>query len=321
MLAFPNGGALAPPAWVGNSVGNYFTLRWRMGDAFEHSKTLVNALAGEETFFDEFLYNLEHDSNGPRVNLRRDLIHHLGQHVTFIGDTTDPITPQSERFLVAIEVLDTAAVAQTIAQALQDDPSAERLQFGPYVVWQIVNKEPDIDDLSLTVEVEGPGFDFGTPHAQEVEEEEAPPTLPQSAIAVAGGRLLISSHAEYIAGILQQQAVIPLAGSADYARVSLALEQLGAGNEAFRLFSRSDETYRATYELLRQGRIDESQSLLARLLNRMRGEAGPRKQKLDGSTLPDFEYVRRYLGPAGVFIESHGDGWMVSGCLLSQESD
>ena len=72
-----------------------------------------------------------------------------------------------------------------------------------------------------------------------------------------------------------------------------------------RSFSRTDEEYRPTYELIRQGKMPESESLLGKLLNRLLGpedEDVLREQQIDGSQLPDFEAVRRYLGPAGLFL-------------------
>ena len=41
-----------------------------------------------------------------------------------------------------------------------------------------------------------------------------------------------------------------------------------------------------------------------------------RAQRLDGSTLPEFELVRRYFGTAGVGMQSLPDGWYVTGITL-----
>jgi hypothetical protein len=140
------------------------------------------------------------------------------------------------------------------------------------------------------------------------------------------GKLLVSSHVDFIIQVVQQMqesASESLTQSSDYHRVSAALDKLGVGGESFRIFSRSDETYRATYELIRQGRVGESESLVARLLNRLNGEKAAAKhmQKIDGSKLPDYEYVRKYLGPVGAVVETETDGWMISGFLLSQETN
>jgi hypothetical protein len=318
MLDFPNGGPLGPAAWVPHNVANFVSLRWNMAEAFEHSKSFVNELAGAD-FFDEFLDNLENDPNGPRVNLRRDLVRHLGSQITVISDCTRPITPQSERFIVAVEVLDTEAVARTVHQTLQSDPTACKHAIEGYVVWEIVQEEPE-EELTLTVEFSGAGFQFGAIPEPE-EEDESASALPQSAITVVDGRLLVSSHVEYLAEVLRGLPTATLAEAAAYRRVDEALERLGGGHESVRLFSRADEAVFATYELIRSGRMPESESLLGKLLNRLKqtdGTAVLRKQEIDGTQLPDFEQVRQYLGPAGGFVESFDDGWRITGCLLQR---
>ena len=46
MLDFPNTETLQPQPWVGRDLGTYLTLNWKMIEAFEYSKTLVNELLG-----------------------------------------------------------------------------------------------------------------------------------------------------------------------------------------------------------------------------------------------------------------------------------
>ena len=50
------------------------------------------------------------------------------------------------------------------------------------------------------------------------------------------------------------------------------LRQVGDSEISFRFFSRTDEEYRPTYELIRQGRMPEAESLFGKLLNRMLAE-------------------------------------------------
>jgi hypothetical protein len=41
-----------------------------------------------------------------------------------------------------------------------------------------------------------------------------------------------------------------------------------------------------------------------------------RDQEIEGEEMPDYQVVRRYLGPAGVFATSESDGWFVVGFML-----
>ena len=55
------------------------------------------------------------------------------------------------------------------------------------------------------------------------------------------------------------------------------------------------------------------------MLNQMLGpeeEGVLREQQIDGSELPDFQVVRRYLGPAGMFVRTEKDGWLMTGIML-----
>jgi hypothetical protein len=87
---------------------------------------------------------------------------------------------------------------------------------------------------------------------------------------------------------------------------------------------RTDEAYRPVYELLRQGKMPESETLLGRLLNRLltppedEDEGILREQKIDGRQLPDFEMVRRYFSPSGTIVRTSEDGWFIVGATLSK---
>ena len=68
--------------------------------------------------------------------------------------------------------------------------------------------------------------------------------------------------------------------------------------------------------------ISEAETLLARLLNAMMGqreEGVIRQQEIDGSKLPDFDLVKKYLGPGGLFVQSEDNGWWLLGCLLKKQ--
>jgi hypothetical protein len=76
--------------------------------------------------------------------------------------------------------------------------------------------------------------------------------------------------------------------------------------------------------LIRQGKMPESETLFANLLNRLLGpeeEGLVREQQLEGDKLPDYERIRDYLGPSGLFVNSEDDGWFAAGALLTKPGD
>ena len=81
------------------------------------------------------------------------------------------------------------------------------------------------------------------------------------------------------------------------------MEHLAPGERSGWSFGRTDEELRPTFELMRQGKMPEAKTMLGKFLNNMlttedeREEGTIRKQRIDGSRLPNFEAVRRYFGP------------------------
>jgi hypothetical protein len=48
-------------------------------------------------------------------------------------------------------------------------------------------------------------------------------------------------------------------------------------------------------------------------------EGALRAQEIDGSKLPNFDLVKKYLGPGGLFAQTEDDGWWLVGCLLKKQ--
>jgi hypothetical protein len=151
------------------------------------------------------------------------------------------------------------------------------------------------------------------------------------ALTVAYDHLFVVSHVDLLERVLKQagahtndgaKAVDSLSTAADYARVEEEMTALGAESIAARFFSRSDEALRINYELLRTNQMPKSQSILGKILNEMLGDGKPgsvRRARLDGSKLPPYDAVRRYLGPAGTFVVSEDNGWLVTGFMLAKD--
>ena len=200
------------------------------------------------------------------------------------------------------------------------DPEARQLEVEGYTVWEIIDQDDEqAPDLDLGLDGIDPIGD--APMVPEQEEERL---LRNSAVTVAHGHLMIATHIDLLQRILQTRPETDqLTRCEDFRLVNEQLQRIGAGQDSVRSFSRTDEEYRPTYEMIRQGKMPESESLLGKLLNRLLGpedEDVLREQKIDGSQLPDYETVRRYLGPAGLFLRSEDDGWFASGILLDKQA-
>ena len=311
MLRFPNAPTAAPEPWVPADVANYLDIQWEMGQAFEYSQTLVDDVAGAAVF-EDILDSLKHDPNGPQIDVRKGLVHQLGQRVTFFTDYRLPITPESERWLLAFKVTDSPTVATTLDRAMEVDPDATLRMIGEHRVWEILREQedPGIEELDIA----GVGFgDFDT-----FDDDEGAPLLEHAALTVSFDYLIVASHADFLEQVLTR-AETQLDQTEDFIQVNEVLDQLGADEQSLRLFSRTDKAYHTPYELIRQGRMPEADSLLGALLNTLLGpeERGVlREQQIRGEELPPYEQIRHYFGPAGAFVQTRDDGWFLSGALL-----
>ena len=268
--------------------------------------------------------NLKTDVNGPMIDVHKEFLDHLGTRATLLSDVKLPVDVKSERLMAIIELGPAPAadiIAKTLEKAFKQDPQAKRRVFREQTIWEITQGDELAEETELMIE--GAGFVSTDAPKDDKKKEEEEAKLPNMAITVFLDHLVVSTHVDFIQEFIAYQGTGPgLGQSPDYKRVQAALAGLGSMNDSFHFFSRTDESYRATYELLKQGKLPEAETMLARLLNTMLGpkeEGVIRKQEIDGSKLPDFELVKKYLGPGGVFAQTEDNGWWVVGCLLKKE--
>ena len=333
MLRFPNAESLAPPAWVPRDVTGWSALQWDMQTAFASAESLVDDVVGEKGVFDDVIASLKEDPDGPQIDVENDLIACLGKRVAMLTDTVEPIGTDSDRLVIAIEAVDEAKVAATIAKVMDADSDMRKIDLAGHVAWELIDHSAAIPQL----EIETPGgavvhADDERRHNPDDEahrrrarlREKEEKLLPHSSVTVAKGHLFIASHRD----ILEKVLVTPggadaLASSPDYTAALAEIERLLPGPGALKSFGREADTVRPAYEMLRQGSMPKSKSVFGQLLNGILGDGKPgtvREQRLDGSTLPDFEQVRRYFGTAAMGMQSRPDGWFISGMSLPPTS-
>ncbi len=332
MAVLPNGDDLTPQPWVPRDIATYTSLYFDIANGFEHFGCLFDELfgEGERGAWEDVKQDLKGDPSGPQIDLRDDLIKHLGRRVSVLTDYQLPITTTSERLLVAIEATNPKAVAVAIAKLVKNDPTWRRRVVNGQVIFEAVEDDtaaPAAPQISFG---EAPAATPGRPmkkkkkekEGEEEEEQKEHPLLPHGAITVWKGHLLIASHIDFLLKIMAPaKKVTPLDDDADYRLVEGQIQKLDPKTKCLRSFSRTDEEYRPTYELVRQNKMPESETMLARLLNAMLGEGkkgAVRRQRIDGRQLPDYDVVRRYLGPAGLQVTSEPTGWFLKGFTLAK---
>jgi hypothetical protein len=323
MLQFPDVEAIAPQSWVPRDVSGWTSLQFDIRNAFATVESLVDDVVGEKGVYDDVIASVKEDPDGPQIDLEKDLVACLGSRVTLITDHATPIGTDSERMVIAVEAVDPERVAATVAKSMSIDPDMAKIDVQGNVAWELIDRSMAIPQL----EVELPGG--AVPHADHDDDahrrraklrEREEKLLPHSVVTVAHGHLFVASHRDILERVLATKGDVEALGSAaDYGQIATELNRLLPGKAATRSFTREDEAIRPAYEMLRQGSMPKSKSLTGQLLNGILGDGKPgtvRTQRLDGSTLPDFEMVRRYFGTVGVGMQSLPEGWYITGVTL-----
>jgi len=331
MLDFPNGKNLEVQDWAPAGVSTYFTFNWKMQNAFEHFGSIFDAFTEEGTW-EEILAGLESDPAGPEIDIKGELIAQVAQRMTVMTDYHLPIDPKCERVVVAIEL--TAGVKggeekalEAIRKLMKAEPDARKIEVHGHEVWEVAERTEEAEIPML--DIDGPGFvAFETSTAAEKEVAAAAPVAEKPiswAITVCKGHIFVGSHVDFLADVLKKKDdAEQLRNAKDLEKVRAALAKLGSDEDSFRFFTRTDEAYRPTYELLKKGDMPKAETILGRVLNQAlapgkKGEV--RKQEIDGAKLPDWTKVADYFGPAGAFVQSEDDGWLIKGCLVEKLAD
>jgi len=302
MLNLPDTTNFAPPTWMPAHLARCTMFSIDPLTVFDNFGGLFDGLLtpGEEGVWKDILEGLEYDPHGPKINLRNELIAHLGNRVVGLSWYEKPITVKSESIIVAVELkAGREAAMQACAQKLfGTDPDMRGIRHRSYVIWQRV---PSPDD-------------------------EGTPFFPEGAIAIAKGNLFVSANVDALKTILDRlDAPDPsvqstIGNEADYQQVNQIFASMGLANRphTFQFFARTHETLRPTYEMIRQGQMAHSQALLGRVLHEVLLPDEERRQRFDGSTLPEFEKVQHYFGRVGIYGISEENGYFIKGFTLER---
>ena len=313
LITLPNAGLDELPSWVSDDVASVSLLSVDAQAGFEVMGKLFDEMARSklgddaEGLFDDIIDDFLNNQFGEPVDIRKDIVGNLGSRAVMTSDYTTPISAESERTLLAIEVKDSKPIAASLEKLFRDDDTYLRQVIGDVILWESVGEEEVAADEGDEYEED----DFGVPPLH---------------FTVAHGYLFVSSNVDIIKATLATAASGPRLNDADdFALVSELLDELGADETCFRSFARTDEANRVTYEMIRKNRLHEATSLLGRLANLLlentSSEEGADTDVVDGGKLPRYDVVRDYVGPSGMFAVTEDEGWYSAGFILGKGKD
>ncbi len=325
LFVLPNRDAsqFAPEPFVPRDVATYSVIYFDLLNGFDNFGPLYDELYGEkgETgLWQDVLKGMLTDTDGPQIDLRQELFVFLGDRISVLSDYKLPITTSSERLLFAIPAKDPKAVAKALEKLNHNKSNrgVKRHEYRGAIIWETVPrpKKPRAKSTRGKAPLLKPNTD------EDEESEEKEKLLPYGTSTVAFGHLLIASHYDFLLKVLApRNPANTLAQDVDYRIVDEVTRKLYPGPYSVRTFTHSDQEYRATYELIQQGKMPESETVLGRLLNRWfnpQRSKTPRKPEINGSKMPDYEFVRRSLAPGGTFGVTEENGWFFKGFMLGK---
>ena len=326
MLDTPNNGPFPPFDWLPAGVASYTSGSWDLRTAVNNIESLYDQTVGngDEGVWRDALRSIREDREGPRIDMEKRLFPHMGTRLTRIADVKTPITTQSERNLIIVDLRDAKAVNEALTQYYAKDPLATQKTAGQHPYWEIEPEESDEDFDAPRQRARNPAVPNRNQAASEADKTEP------SGLAVAFDKLLVASHASLLREILEGNVKQPLAEDAEYQRVASLIQseiqKRSWDKTCLWRYVNSDVAYLPSYELTRQGRLPASKSLIGEGLNMLmeEGPGGkPRQQKADGKKLPPYDQVRHYLTPVGgVGIREDGQdfqGWFFVSFGLGKE--
>jgi hypothetical protein len=294
---------MAPPAWIPSSVASFSSGSIDLPTFLnkDHAGPLYDFTIGDgDGAWADTLEGIKKDKRGPQIDLQAELFANTGNHLLRVTDVEDEITINSERRLMIAELAKPKEALDALEAFYANDKTADKITKGSQSYWEIWPEKRQPGDI---------------------------PT----GVAVAHGHLLYASQAEMLKVFFSEQSQDKqLTADADYKRVLEHIQAEAAKRGWDKIcmlrFVRSQEAYRPTYELTRQEKLPESDTLLSSLLNMSLGQGSgskPRAQRTEGKLLPEYSKVEHYFLPAGSFgVREEGgkdfEGWFLVGFSLAK---
>ncbi len=322
MLTLPNSVPTEIPDWIKLQTASVLTLNWRMEDAFWASESLVDEILDSEGIFRDTLQGIIDDPTGPQVDIAKDIIGNLENHLYLISDNTLPATVTSERLLLAVPLKNTATVSRVVQKTIEADENAflvEHPNSEQQPIWEIRPAE-ELD----SEELKSIGFGQNVGNKPKVAND---PILESWAITVYKDHLLLASHTKLLLDVLKADNAAQRAELAKQEQTVVGILKELTKAEEFSMLRviHPALAYRVKYDLLRTNQLKNSDSVLATLLRRGAEELEKANSKapkakdlqVQGSKLPEFSFVAPYLGEVGTAVQTTDDGWQVTSVILS----
>jgi len=333
MLAFRNDTDFTSPPWVPEEIAGTTTLYIDTLEMFDHFGPLFDAMfTPGGGGWDSIIEGMRVDPYGLQIDIREELVQLLGRKILFFTEYSKPITVNSENLFIAVSIKEgkTDGIREALHKLIpEEDPDFERRMFNEYLLWQkraqLEIERPVINIGGNVPPLPGGAIRPVAANPPAILEEKDEPFFPTGTITIAFDHILFSSNVEYLEKILTQESPNALEKTKDYKAVLEEFQSSDLGRNPYFLqsFARSAEAVRPAYEMIRQGKMPQSKSVLGQVLNLLltppeMEDDEVRPTRIDGSKMPEFDTIQQFFGPSGLLGVAEENGWFFKGFSLKQ---
>lgn len=288
LLSWPNAN-LAPEGWVPAEVASYTTISWDL--------KLLWKTVGE--LYDQFLgpgqFAVMAQGMGQQfgIDVQQDVVNPLGSRMTLVADYEEPVTPMSTRTLYGVALDDAERFSQTLDKliGLVGQGQVQQREFQGHVIYEM---EIPAGAMMPLGGVGGGGF--GQPAGKPR----------KMGVTVAHDYLLVADNVNLLDRVLRE-GEDRLADSLDY---QLVAERFPEQTNMLS-FSRPEMNLRPWYEMCRSGQLTGMMGMM---------QLPEALKRIDGTKLPPFDELARYLSPGGGYGTVEEGGTLFVSYWLRKES-
>jgi hypothetical protein len=320
-LTFPPHPALPADEWISESAGAAAEISWDLPTAFANLKGLVDDWLNQEGYAEAVLGEMAIDPKGLEIDIEKQVIAQTKGRISVSREVILPVTKTSEKILVGVPLVDPNKLYKLLDQRLKRDPSIRihDLKSGRRV-WELPPGKKKSDRPNS-------GFGKGAP-APKPKRVVAAAVNP--GITIHKGRFFYCNDWNHLVKFVESDwtKIKKLTADPDYIRVSKELDRVAAkemGGISVSQFRRLAEAYRINFELARQNKVGESDTIILRLIRSLltqdeeEDDTKSESKKIDGTKLPPFNAIEKNLGFSGYRVYTRDDGWMIYSVVLPKQ--
>lgn len=315
ILDFPNQKALVPPAWISAGSASVMGFSWNFTEAFPKLRGIVDAYIGDAQF-DEILDQIKNDPQGPQIDIRKEILPHIGQEFYTVTEIIEPITPDSKRSLICIKLNDPEnKLYGVLNRYSKSEPGSSIEDIGDFRIWKFSNEEEGEE----VIEFNNPG----SKNSKEEEEEEKP-LLNKWGVCIINGYFVFASNPDSLIQVIENAKNEAIHG--DFEKIesvqavrAMQAKLLSAEGHCFSEIDLADRSAEMQYELFRQGILPQSRSLMAIIAERILKTDKSKPQEFQGNKLPPYEQVKHFFTPRGLVVRTEKDGWGIDAFILGKK--